>query len=100
MLILQQPSCAQQLMLTQPYSVYINTIDQYALACRSLAESVGRPDWRDLLTGKGSKDKRSGLGIYGTTKMFNIMLAREYSRRLQACPQHTAPASFCAPAFN
>ena len=63
---------------------------QYVLVCRSIAETVGRPDWRDLLTGKGNKDKRSGLGIYGTTKLFNIMLAKEYSRRLQAYCQHAA----------
>jgi len=36
-----------------------------------------------VLQGKHGKDDRSGLGIYGTTKLFNIMLAKEYSRRLQ-----------------
>lgn len=35
------------------------------------------------MTGKGNKDNRSGLTIYGTTKLFNIMLAKEFSRRLK-----------------
>ncbi|KAA6424661.1 MAG: hypothetical protein FRX49_05328 [Trebouxia sp. A1-2] len=49
----------------------------------SVLETTGRSDWRDVLQGKHGKDDRSGLGIYGTTKLFNIMLAKEYSRRLQ-----------------
>ncbi|KAL3155087.1 hypothetical protein ABBQ38_011150 [Trebouxia sp. C0009 RCD-2024] len=49
----------------------------------SIAENLGRSDWKDLLTGKGNKDNRSGLTIYGTTKLFNIMLAREFARRLE-----------------
>lgn len=49
----------------------------------SVLEMTGRSDWRDVLQGKHGKDDRSGLGIYGTTKLFNIMLAKEYSRRLQ-----------------
>jgi len=48
----------------------------------SIAENFGRSDWKDLLTDKANTD-RSGIGIYGTTKMFNIMLAQEYNRRLQ-----------------
>ena len=52
-------------------------------ACSSIAEAVGRSDWKDLLQGKDNKDNRSGMGIYGTTKLFNIMLAKEYARRLQ-----------------
>ena len=61
--------------------------------CRSVLEQTGRSDWKDLLTGKDGKDDRSGLGIYGTTKLFNIMLAKEYSRRLQAriSPPHPPP---------
>ena len=51
--------------------------------CRSVLEITGRSDWKDVLQGKHGKDDRSGLGIYGTTKLFNIMLAKEYSRRLQ-----------------
>lgn len=49
----------------------------------SIAETAGRSDWRDVLQGKDDKDKRSGATIYGTSKLFNIMLAKEYSRRLQ-----------------
>jgi hypothetical protein len=43
-------------------------------ACRSIAETFGRSDWLELLHGKG--DERSGVTIYGTTKLFNIMLAK------------------------
>lgn len=53
------------------------------LICRSIAENAGRSDWRDVLQGKHDKDNRSGATVYGTTKLFNIMLAKEYSRRLQ-----------------
>ena len=53
------------------------------LVCRSIAENAGRSDWRDVLQGKHDKDNRSGATVYGTTKLFNIMLAKEYSRRLQ-----------------
>ena len=52
-------------------------------AHRSVLEQLGRSDWKDVLQGKHDKDDRSGLGIYGTTKLFNIMLAKEYARRLQ-----------------
>ena len=76
----------------QSCHAHVSALNQYVLACRSVAETVGRPDWKDLLTGKGNKDNRSGLGIYGTTKLFNIMLAREYARRLQARCQHAACA--------
>jgi len=48
----------------------------------SITETVGRSDWLDLI--RGSKDTRSGIGIYGTTKLMNIMLAKEYSRRLKS----------------
>ena len=54
---------------------------------RSVAESFGRSDWLDLLRGEGHKDERSGLGIYGTTKLFNIMLAKV--RPLLACITHS-----------
>lgn len=49
----------------------------------SVTETVGRSDWLDLLHGRDHKDERSGIGIYGTTKLFNIMLAKEFSRRLK-----------------
>lgn len=67
--------------------------DGCELACRSIAENLGRSDWKDLLTGKGSKDNRSGLTIYGTTKLFNIMLAREFARRLEVRHKHVALAT-------
>lgn len=62
------------------------------VVCRSPTEVAGRSDWKDILQGKDGKDQRSGVGIYSTTKLFNIMLAKEYSRRLQvgACMAHCA----------
>ena len=55
------------------------------LECRSIAENAGRPDWRDVLQGKDNKDNRSGMTTYGTTKLFNIMIAKELYRRLKVC---------------
>jgi NAD(P)-dependent dehydrogenase (short-subunit alcohol dehydrogenase family) len=62
-------------------------LDQFIKPARivnlgSVAESFGRSDWLELLHGENHKDERSGLGIYGTTKLFNIMLAKEFARRL------------------
>ena len=48
-----------------------------------MAETAGRPDWRDVLQGRDNKDNRSGATIYGTTKLFNIMFGKELNRRLQ-----------------
>jgi NAD(P)-dependent dehydrogenase (short-subunit alcohol dehydrogenase family) len=49
----------------------------------SIAETGGRPDWLDVLRGTDNKDNRSGVTIYGTTKMFNVMTAKEFGRRLR-----------------
>eukprot|EP00891_Asterochloris_glomerata_P003412 jgi/Astpho2/3412/fgenesh1_pg.00054_%23_66_t len=48
----------------------------------SITESFGRSDWREVLRNDGGQQVRSGLGLYSCTKMFNIMLAREFARRL------------------
>lgn len=51
--------------------------------CRSMAESYAPPDWKKALTGR--QFERSGMQAYGAAKLFNIMLAKEYSKRLKAC---------------
>ncbi len=67
--------------------------------CSSIAENAGRSDWKDVLQGKDDKDSRSGMTIYGTTKLFNIMLAKEYSRRLQARQQVTSLCNVICSAY-
>lgn len=74
--VLTAPPCALLHLAVQEANVW-------CLVCRSIAENAGRSDWRDVLQGKHNKDNRSGATVYGTTKLFNIMLAKEYSRRLQ-----------------
>ena len=60
-----------------------------------MAESYAPPDWKGALTGK--QFERSGMQAYGAAKLFNIMLAKEYSRRLkvnlQHCPAAMLPVS-------
>ena len=62
--------------------------------CRSMAESYAPPDWKGAL--RGGTAERSGMQNYGAAKLFNIMLAKEYSRRLKVLPAN-APlwATFC-----
>ena len=48
-----------------------------------MAESYAPPDWKQALTGK--QFERSGMQAYGAAKLFNIMLAKEYSKRLKVC---------------
>lgn len=48
-----------------------------------MAESYAPPDWKKALTGK--QFERSGMQSYGAAKLFNIMLAKEYSKRLKVC---------------
>lgn len=47
----------------------------------SMAESYAPSDWKKALTGK--QFERSGMQAYGAAKLFNIMLAKEYSKRLK-----------------
>lgn len=51
--------------------------------CRSMAESYAPSDWKGALTGR--QFERSGMQAYGAAKLFNIMLAKEYSKRLKVC---------------
>lgn len=53
------------------------------MLCRSMAESYAPSDWKKALTGK--QFERSGMQAYGASKLFNIMLAKEYSKRLKVC---------------
>ena len=46
-----------------------------------MAESYAPPDWKKALTGR--QFERSGMQAYGAAKLFNIMLAKEYSKRLK-----------------
>ena len=46
-----------------------------------MAESYAPSDWKSALTGR--QFERSGMQAYGAAKLFNIMLAKEYSKRLQ-----------------
>lgn len=46
-----------------------------------MAESYAPPDWKGALTGR--QFERSGMQAYGAAKLFNIMLAKEYSKRLK-----------------
>ena len=48
-----------------------------------MAESYAPADWKKALTGK--QFERSGMQAYGAAKLFNIMLAKEYSKRLKVC---------------
>ena len=50
---------------------------------RSMAESYAPADWKKALTGR--QFERSGMQAYGAAKLFNIMLAKEYSKRLKVC---------------
>ena len=50
---------------------------------RSMAESYAPSDWKSALTGR--QFERSGMQAYGAAKLFNIMLAKEYSKRLKVC---------------
>ncbi len=77
------PAHLQTVANANPCLCRLNISDDCNRVCRSVLEMTGRSDWKDVLQGKHGKDDRSGLGIYGTTKLFNIMLAKEYSRRLQ-----------------
>ena len=54
---------------------------QHAAIFRSMAESYAPPDWKKALTGR--QFERSGMQAYGAAKLFNIMLAKEYSKRLK-----------------
>ncbi|KAL0042386.1 hypothetical protein WJX77_010878 [Trebouxia sp. C0004] len=47
----------------------------------SMAESYAPADWKSALTGR--QFERSGMQAYGAAKLFNIMLAKEYSKRLK-----------------
>ena len=59
------------------------------MACRSMAESYAPSDWKSALTGR--QFERSGMQAYGAAKLFNIMLAKEYSKRLKVyCHSSTA----------
>jgi len=49
--------------------------------CSSMAESYAPADWKKALTGR--QFERSGMQAYGAAKLFNIMLAKEYSKRLK-----------------
>ena len=51
------------------------------IVCRSMAESYAPSDWKSALTGR--QFERSGMQAYGAAKLFNIMLAKEYSKRLK-----------------
>lgn len=55
------------------------------MLCRSMAESYAPPDWKSALTGR--QFERSGMQAYGAAKLFNIMLAKEYSKRLKVWRQ-------------
>ena len=48
-----------------------------------MAESYAPSDWKSALTGR--QFERSGMQAYGAAKLFNIMLAKEYSKRLKVC---------------
>lgn len=74
----------QQDLLSMPLA---NTygIPCYCL-CRSMAESYAPPDWKGAL--RGNTAERSGMQNYGAAKLFNIMLAKEYSRRLKVLPAY------------
>ena len=67
----------QQLLLTEasPWLTYT--------VCRSMAESYAPSDWKKALSGR--QFERSGMQAYGAAKLFNIMLAKEYSKRLKVC---------------
>lgn len=64
---------------------------QLATIFRSMAESYAPPDWKKALTGR--QFERSGMQAYGAAKLFNIMLAKEYSKRLKvsACAVRCLP---------
>jgi hypothetical protein len=54
-----------------------------------MAESYAPADWKSALTGR--QFERSGMQAYGAAKLFNIMLAKEYSKRLKVyCHSSTA----------
>lgn len=56
-----------------------------------MAESYAPSDWKKALTGK--QFERSGMQAYGAAKLFNIMLAKEYSKRLKVCQKPCATPS-------
>ncbi len=57
-----------------------------------MAESYAPSDWKSALTGR--QFERSGMQAYGAAKLFNIMLAKEYSKRLKVCC-HGSTAALC-----
>lgn len=58
-----------------------------------MAESYAPADWKSALTGR--QFERSGMQAYGTAKLFNIMLAKEYSKRLKVCWHGSIAAHSC-----
>jgi len=70
-----------------PIKVLFETLN---MLCRSMAESYAPSEWKKALTGK--QFERSGMQAYGASKLFNIMLAKEYSKRLKVC-QRCIPVS-------
>ena len=59
-----------------------------------MAESYAPPDWKGALTGR--QFERSGMQAYGAAKLFNIMLAKEYSKRLKVSCHTLVTCDLCA----
>ncbi len=57
-----------------------------------MAESYAPADWKSALTGR--QFERSGMQAYGAAKLFNIMLAKEYSKRLKVYSSTAAHGGF------